>query len=101
MEYIKSGSRLIFREGSTKGMGEVTEIVPFDESGSSSDEVKNMGKVKRRLTNRKSKSRTSESNASSGHKAKMKKNYSEQVRLTYENSDGDRHVKGGMKESDI
>ncbi len=74
VEFIKPGSRLIFREGSSKGMGEVTEIVPFEcESGSSSDEIRNMGKVKRRLASRKSKAaRLSES--SPDHKAKIKKN---------------------------
>jgi hypothetical protein len=71
VEYIKPGSRLIFREGSTKGMGEVVEIVPYDESGSSSDEIRQMGKAKRRLAGRKS-SRTRLSQSSPDHKAKAK-----------------------------
>ena len=29
-EYIKPGARLLFREGRTKGMGRVTEIVPYE-----------------------------------------------------------------------
>ena len=29
-EYIRPGSRLVFREGRTKGMGEVTKIFPYD-----------------------------------------------------------------------
>lgn len=29
-EYIKTGARLLFREGRTKGMGRVTEIVPYE-----------------------------------------------------------------------
>jgi len=30
-EYIKEGSRLIFREGRTKGIGRVSKIIPEDE----------------------------------------------------------------------
>ena len=30
-EYIRVGSRLLFREGKTKGMGEVTKIYPVDD----------------------------------------------------------------------
>ena len=29
-EYVKPGARLLFREGRTKGMGRVTEIVPYE-----------------------------------------------------------------------
>ena len=29
-EYVKPGSRLLFREGRTKGMGTVTEIEPYE-----------------------------------------------------------------------
>ncbi len=29
-EYIKPGARLLFREGRTKGMGRVTEVVPYE-----------------------------------------------------------------------
>ena len=29
-EYIRPGSRLLFREGKTKGMGEVTKITPYE-----------------------------------------------------------------------
>ena len=29
-EYLTVGTKLIFREGTTKGMGEVTKIIPFD-----------------------------------------------------------------------
>lgn len=31
-EYIRVGARLLFREGRTKGMGEVTEIIPYGEN---------------------------------------------------------------------
>ena len=31
-EYIRVGSRLLFREGRTKGMGEVTEVIPYGEN---------------------------------------------------------------------
>lgn len=29
-EYVRTGTRLLFREGKTKGMGEVTKIIPYD-----------------------------------------------------------------------
>lgn len=29
-EYIRTGSRLLFREGKTKGMGEVTKVIPYE-----------------------------------------------------------------------
>jgi hypothetical protein len=38
-EFLVVGSRLIFREGSTKGMGEVTGIKPISETNSSSEEL--------------------------------------------------------------
>ena len=38
-EFLVVGSRLIFREGSTKGMGEVTGIKPIKETNSSSEEL--------------------------------------------------------------
>ena len=31
-EYVKPGSRLLFREGRTKGMGRVTEIEPYEQN---------------------------------------------------------------------
>ena len=29
-EYIKVGSRLLFREGRTKGIGKITQIFPYE-----------------------------------------------------------------------
>jgi GTPase len=52
VEYIKPGSRLIFREGTTKGMGEVTETFTYEQSSSnhhssSDDFLKSIRKKKR------------------------------------------------------
>lgn len=41
VEYLTVGTKLIFREGTTKGMGEVTRIIPFSIDDSSDDSKKN------------------------------------------------------------
>lgn len=38
-EYLTVGTKIIFREGSTKGMGEVTKIMPYDHNTNSDDEL--------------------------------------------------------------
>jgi hypothetical protein len=89
VEYIKPGSRLIFREGTSKGMGEVTEIVPYEsESGSSSDEIRSMGRVRRRLASRKSKAQRL-SHASPDHKAKIKRNVRPKTTLAEQDKDAE------------
>ena len=49
VEYLKVGTKLIFREGTTKGMGEVTKIIPFsgDDSG---DDNQNENLKKKKLS---------------------------------------------------
>lgn len=71
LEYIRPGSRLIFREGTTKGMGEVIEIVPHQELESSGDENQH-SKAKRRLVE-KSKHNLTNSTNSRVHKNKGKR----------------------------
>lgn len=36
-EYIRTGARLLFREGKTKGMGEVTKVVPLGQPSESEE----------------------------------------------------------------
>jgi len=31
-EFVKSGARILFREGRTKGIGQVTQVFPFEYS---------------------------------------------------------------------
>lgn len=51
-EYLTVGTKIIFREGTTKGMGEVTKILPFE--GVDSDEAKSENlsykSIKKRLS---------------------------------------------------
>lgn len=53
-EYIKPGARLLFREGRTKGMGRVTEIVPYEHVQNRWQKIsrsrKNSGKLTTTLT---------------------------------------------------
>lgn len=44
---MKVGTKLIFREGTTKGMGEVTKVIPFSGDDSGDDNQNENGKKKK------------------------------------------------------
>lgn len=49
-EYIKPGARLLFREGRTKGMGRVTEIVPYEQVQNRWQKISRLRKNSGKLT---------------------------------------------------